>query len=184
MGGFYNALSSAVVADVLHEANRSVAGFTIAAVQICAVAATSTQRSSGRVSRQVFGGSLVLAAGLTAVVAAVLVTSTPAFLVATGVAGAGYGVLYLGAVRTVARLAPPGRRAEVLAALNVVNYLSLSIPSVLAGAAIAGIGLRDASVVFCAVLAALAVVSAVLQRPTKRPAEDRREAARTGACRR
>jgi Major Facilitator Superfamily len=184
MGGFYNALSSAVVADVLHEANRSIAGFTIAAVQVCAVAASSTQPSSGRASRQIFAGSLVLAAGLAAVVGAVFAGSTPAFLVATGVAGGGYGVLYLGAVRTVALLAPPGRRADVLAALNVVNYLSLSIPSVLAGVAIAGIGLRTASVVFCTVLAALAMVSAVLQRPTNRPPEDRREGAPTGACRR
>jgi hypothetical protein len=157
LGGFYNALSSSVIADTLHEDNRSIAGFTIAALQLCAISASVAQPPTWRPARQVFGGSLVLTAGLAAAIWSIYATSTPAFVAASAIAGAGYGVLYLGAVRIVALLAPAGRRADVLAALNVVNYLSLSIPSFVAGAAIAGLGLRMTSIVFCLVLGLLAV---------------------------
>jgi hypothetical protein len=168
LGGFYNALSSSVIGQTLHEGNRSIAGFMIAALQLSAISASTAAPSSWRPARQVFGGSVVLTAGLGTAIWAIYLVSIPVFLVATVLAGCGYGVLYLGAVRVVALLAPAGRRADVLAALNVVNYLGLSIPSVLAGAAIAGLGLRNTSVVFCAALAALAVASAATQFPATR----------------
>jgi hypothetical protein len=70
-------------------------------------------------------------------------------------------------VRLVALMAPPGQRAEPLAALNIVNYLSLSVPTLVAGAAITRTGLPETAVVYCLTMLSLAVVSVVAATRTR-----------------
>lgn len=163
LGGFYNSLSGSIALHVLGEPNKTVAGFAIMVLQVAAVATSVTAAQRLRSTRLVASGSLVLVVGLT-VLTLSLGTGTPwVFFVGTGLSGAGYGAIYLGAIRTLATLAPQGRRAELFAALNVVNYLSLSVPTILAGVLATHVGLRVTAISFVLVLLILAAASAVAQ---------------------
>ena len=76
-------------------------------------------------------------AGLTAGVVGVLVAitegSTTGFLLATVVAGAGFGSGFQGAIRTVLVETPPADRAGVLSIVYLVSYLGMGVPAVVAG---------------------------------------------------
>ena len=61
-------------------------------------------------------------------VLALAVSSFPVFVVAAIVAGSGFGVAFLGSLRTVSQLAEPHERAALLSAVYVVSYLAFSIP--------------------------------------------------------
>jgi hypothetical protein len=167
VGGLYNSLAGSVSVEVLGESSKAVGGFAIAVLQVAAVGTSALMRPSAAPDRLVLWGSVTLAAGVSLIGAALLLGSTPVFFAGTALAGAGYGVLYLGAVHLVALMAPPGERAEPLAALNVVNYLSLSVPTLVAGAAITRIGLQETAVVYCSAMLVLAGVSAAAATRTR-----------------
>jgi MFS family permease len=171
IGGFYNSLAGSVSVELLAESGRAVGGFAIAMMQVAAVSASTLTRPSAAPAWLVLLGSLALAFGLAFIAGSLILGSTPAFFVGTALAGGGYGVLYLGAVRTVALMAPVGQRAEPLAALNVANYLSLSVPTVLAGAAITRIGLEQTAIAYCLVVLVLALSSALAATRTGMAAE-------------
>jgi len=71
--------------------------------------------------------------------------------------GFGWGACFLGGFRAVSALASPTRRGELLAALYVVAYLAMSVPSVVAGFASASLGLRTTAIVFFAAVGGLAL---------------------------
>jgi predicted MFS family arabinose efflux permease len=167
VGGLYNSLAGSLSVEVLGESSKAVGGFASAVLQVAAVGTSALTRPRTPPNRLVLWGSLALAAGIALVAAALLLGSTPVFFAGTALAGGGYGALYLGAVRLVALMAPPGQRAEPLAALNVVNYLSLSVPTLVAGAAITRTGLPETAVVYCLTILSLAVVSAVAATRTR-----------------
>jgi MFS family permease len=161
MGGFYNSLSGSVITQILGQPNRALAGLAITALQVCSVVASLISPPDAAPWRLVQRGSAALALGLLALGASLWIGSEAGYFLATAVAGAGYGVLYMGAIRVLAQVAQPGQRAGPLAALNVVNYLSLSVPTVLVGQAATWFGLRPTAIVLCLVLAILACAAVV-----------------------
>ena len=106
------------------------------------------------------GGSLVLAAGMAGTVASLSADSAALFLIASGVTGAGFGVAFMGAIRLVSTAAPPDQRAAVMSAFYVVAYLALSIPTVIAGLAVPGLGIEPTFRIFGAVVVVLALATA------------------------
>ncbi len=97
-----------------------------------------------------------VATGLaTAAVAAALIDHQPS----TRPGLAGFGSTFLGAFRTLAAAASPARRGELIAALYVVAYLAFSLPAVVAGVLTTHVGLRDTSIGYATVVAALAIGS-------------------------
>ena len=74
-------------------------------------------------------GSLVLAGGMAATVVSLSADSVALFLAASALTGAGFGVAFMGAIRSIATAAPIEQRAAVMSAFYVVAYLSLSIPT-------------------------------------------------------
>jgi MFS family permease len=168
MGGFYNSLSGSVAVQILGHANRAISGFAILTLQAAAIAASLAMPALARAPRVVVAGSCVLAAGLGVLALSLVAGSTTAFFLGTALAGAGYGAVYLGTVRVLADLAPAGRRAELMSALNVVNYLSLSVPTLAAGVLATHVGLRPTAISFCLVLVALALTSVVALTGAKR----------------
>ena len=74
------------------------------------------------------------------------------------VAGAGFGMGFLGAFQTLTSLSEPARRAELLAAVFVVNYLAFSIPAVAAGVAVPSFGLPAVAQTYGSVVVVLALV--------------------------
>lgn len=80
--------------------------------------------------------------------------------------GVGFGVVFMGSFRALAALATAADRAELLSAIYVVAYLSMSVPAVAAGLAVTKYGLKDTTVVFaCATAATLVVAIVGARRP-------------------
>ena len=99
-------------------------------------------------------------------------------------AGAGFGVAFLGALRTLAAAIPPAHRAEVMSALYVVAYLAISLPAILAGILVTPLGLISTFEIFGSVVAAVALVVAVeayRQRPRAARVAQRRPGRRFAA---
>ncbi len=74
------------------------------------------------------------------------------------VAGAGQGMAFLGAMREINAVAPPGRHAEVLSGFYVVTYLGTGLPVLGVGLLATSIGLLPAVEWFSAAAAAIAVL--------------------------
>jgi len=66
----------------------------------------------------------------------------------TVVAGVGFGASALGSFGTLARIAGPDERSELLAAALVIAYLAFSLPALAAGLAATSFGLHPTTVVY------------------------------------
>ena len=98
-------------------------------------------------SRVIWGTRISLVAGFGSVAIAV-------------VAGVGVGLALLGVNRTLIPLAPPGRRAGLIAAIFIISFLGLSIPALIAGVATTHVGLHRTALAYCAAIAALVAAAA------------------------
>lgn len=159
IGGLYFSLGPALSAIVYSSQNHIFSGLAVFMLGI-----------SGAVSQLLFGrtapwagavyGSLGLAAGMAMIVASAATTSALLFTVGTIICGAGFGVAFLGGLRTLSAVIPPEHRAATMSAFYVVAYGSLSVPAVLAGLLVEPLGLEKTFEIFGSViiLVALAVV--------------------------
>jgi MFS family permease len=93
-------------------------------------------------------GVVALAVGMVLVVWAVSERLLGLFIPATLLVGAGSGMAFMGSMALVNATAPPDKRAQVLAAYNIVGYLALSLPIVGVGLVIGVLGLQGATQVF------------------------------------
>lgn len=119
-------------------------------------------------------GSLALAVGMGAIVASAATGSPLLFTLGSVVAGAGFGVAFLGGLRTLAAAIPAEHRAATMSAFYVVAYGSLSVPAVIAGLVVEPLGVRETFEIFgsaIVVVALLVAREAWRQRP--RPAARR-----------
>src|SRR5215208_1016482 len=106
------------------------------------------------------GGSVALAVGVLLIVGAAATSSPTLFLAGAMIGGAGFGIAFLGGLRTLTVAIPPEHRASVMSAFYVVAYLSLSVPAVLAGVAATEFGLQETFEWFGTAVAALALLVA------------------------
>ena len=74
--------------------------------------------------------------------------------------GGGWGVAFMGAIRSISAAAPAQRRAGVIAAFYVVAYIALSVPSVIAGLAVPRLGIEPTFRIFGAAVIVLAFLTA------------------------
>src|SRR5215217_3261455 len=141
IGGLYLALSPSLTAQLFDTHSHLAGG-----------AAVLAMAGPGGLSQLVFHklapraamgwGSLVLAGGMTATVLSLSTGSPGLFLAASTVTGVGFGVAFMGAIRLISTVAPIDQRASVMSAFYVVAYLSLSVPTLIAGLAVPGLGLE------------------------------------------
>jgi MFS family permease len=106
------------------------------------------------------GGSVALAIGMLGVVAAASIESSALFMAGVVVGGAGFGVAFLGGLRTLSAAIPPEHRGAVMSAFYIVAYLSISVPAILAGVLVTPLGLEPTFEIFGSAIAALALVVA------------------------
>ena len=126
-------------------------------------------------------GSLALAVGMLVVVAAASTDSASLYVAGTIVAGAGFGVAFLGALRALSAAIPPEHRGSVMSAFYVVAYASISVPAILAGVLDTPLGLRATFEIFGSAIAGVALLVAVLAwRSRPRDAARRTEPAKCG----
>lgn len=157
--GVLLALGPKLVAELL-DGGSHLAGSTIMFTTVVAATAASVAVRHAEVRRATIGGSLVLALGMAAMAAALSSGSLAVLLAAGAVAGAGFGVAFLGALRALTRVVPEHHRAETMAAFYLVAYGSNALPALAAGVAIAHFDLLPTFRVFALAVAFVALAAA------------------------
>jgi MFS family permease len=125
-----------------------------------AIASAVVQRVDPRTL--LVGGSVVVLAGVGLTLLAVDVGSSALLYAGSTIAGLGFGPAFSGVVRGLGPLAPPEQRGALFAALYIVVYVSISVPTVAAGLATTHYGLNDTTYVYGAIVMALAAATAVV----------------------
>lgn len=161
LGGLYLALGPSIVAAMLRSDNV-VAGGSVIFVLTGVGAITSIAARGAQPARAMVAGCLLLAVGVGVTAAAIAASSVPGFFAGTVVAGAGFGLSFLGTFRTLVALAPPTGRAGLITAIYIVSYLAFSLPVIAAGVAATHEGLRDTAVVYACAVAILSLAAAGL----------------------
>ncbi len=158
------ALTPTILAKVMGSTSLPVAGaVTFTLFGVAALAQVLTARTSR--GRQLVMIAAFSGLGLIALATSVLTASLALFVVALGLTGAGVGQLFRAAVVTVSGLAGPDERGQVLAALYLIAYVGLAVPTVLVGVALTLAPAVPVIVVFCAlVLVAVLGASAAMAR--------------------
>lgn len=86
------------------------------------------------------GGASALVVGMVASLIALVLHGTVEFFAASMIAGAGFGLGFQGAIRSVVAAAAAAERAAVLSVVFIVSYLALGLPAVAAGVVVARTG--------------------------------------------
>lgn len=158
LGGLYMSLGPSIVDAVFGIDDRFVAGLAIATMfgsgTVAAVVMT------GRLPRHVvLTGVVLLAAGVLAVVASVLVESVGLYFAATAVAGVGWGSVFVGAMNVIGGMGRPHERGRIFATTFTVCYLAFSVPAMIAGASAGAFGLTVTAVGYGVGVAVVALAS-------------------------
>jgi MFS family permease len=169
-GGLVLSLGPSLAATTLDVSGHVIGGVMIATLCVSGGVAQIALRGLA-VRDAVRGGGLSMLAGLGLLVLAVEDGSGVALFAAVVLIGIGFGLVFMGSFRSLAALASDEDRAELLSAIYVVAYLSMSVPAVAAGLAVTGYGLKDTTVVFACATAATVVVAIV---GARRPAPEHR----------
>jgi MFS family permease len=159
IGGLFLSLGPELSATLFHSSNHLVAGV---GVFVLAASGATAQLVFGRTAPWLgaSAGSVALAIGLLLIVTSAAEDSTALFLAGGMIAGAGFGVAFLGALRTLSAAIPNEHRAEVMSALYVVAYLAISVPAIVAGILVTELGLITKFEIFGSVVAAIALLVA------------------------
>ncbi len=158
IGGFYLSLGPSLAAELLHSEQRTVGGLVV--FVLIGLGSFATLFLSGWTNRRLgYFGSFCMVIGLLLVLYAVSVGSLLLFFAGSVVLGTGWGPSYMAGFRAIAALAPPQHRAEILAALYVVNYLFFSLPAMAAGLAATHFGLHAATLAFGAIVTCMGAVA-------------------------
>jgi MFS family permease len=171
IAGLFLSLGPQLSADLFHTTNHLVAGIGVFALS---GAAAVGQLAFGRTVpwAGAAGGSIALSAGMVLLVIAAATDSSLAFLAGSVIGGAGFGVAFLGALRTLTTVIPTEHRAAVMSAFYVVAYAALSLPAIAGGLVVSSLGVLPTFAVFGSLAAALALVVA-FQAWRTRPATHR-----------
>jgi MFS family permease len=166
VGGLYLSLGPVLAAELMNTTNHLAGGAAVLAVAV--PGALSQYLWKGLDARRAASiGSGVLAVGMLLTAASLSTGSAPVFLAATAIMGGGFGLAFLGALRSLTSVVPERNRAEVMSAFYVVAYLSISVPAVVAGLAVPGLGLETTFRIFSAIVAVLALAVSIATHRTQ-----------------
>lgn len=161
IGGLSLALGPELLGKLFHTTDHLVGGLSVFALAGTASVAQLVFRRSAPWAAAA-AGSVALAVGLLGIVLAATTGSGPLYVLATLVAGAGFGVAFLGALRALSSAIPPEHRSSVMSAFYLVAYASLSVPAILAGVLTTPLGLNATFEIFGSVIAVIALLVAAL----------------------
>ena len=179
VGGFYLSLGPSLILQLAVSTNRILGGVAIAlltgigAISIVVFSSWPPPRSAR------MGGSTMLV-GLAITIGAVGLRAPALFFAGSAVTGVGFGVTWLGVVRSLVIRSSPTARGALLAAIFIVAYLSFAVPAVIAGVLVTRIGLHDAALWYGGAVWVLALAGLIgtltLGRPARRPEQEAAEA--------
>jgi MFS family permease len=171
--GLLTSLAPSFLAGTLNQPSHALAGAVSFAV--FATAALAQTVTASRTAQQLLTAAIpALLAGLGLLTIAVWLPSPSfgVFLAGDIVVGAGSGLMFKGAIATVAEISSPEHRAEALAGLFLAAYLGLAGPVIGLGALTQIASTRVSLLVFAAllVLGILAATAPLLGRHASHPA--------------
>lgn len=156
VGSFYLSLGPSLTLQLAGSSNRVLGGLAIALLAGVGAIAIIVARSWQPRRAAVVGG-VAMVVGLALTVVAVELKTATLFFAATTVTGIGFGLGWLGVLRSLVGQASPTGRGALLAAIFIVAYLSFGLPAVAAGYEVTRIGLHQAALWFGAAVDLLAV---------------------------
>lgn len=160
LGGLYLSLGPSLAASLLGDDSRIAGGLVIAALLGVGAASSAFVRAVDP-RAIVVKGLLVLMAGVAVTLIAVAMDSTMGLYAGSVLAGLGFGPAFSGVMRTLTPLAPPDKRGALLASTYIAIYLSFSVPTLLAGVAVANFPLRDTTYFYGLLVMILAGITTV-----------------------
>jgi hypothetical protein len=148
LAGLYGSLGPAVLRAMSPSSPTVLGGFILFELAMVASVTTIVLRAhDGR--RQMVAGLASIIVGVAGLAVAIAAGSVTGFLLATVVAGFGFGSGLQGSIRTTVPLAEPHERAGLLAAVYLVCYAGMGVPAVAAGFAVShGTDLTTAAVTY------------------------------------
>jgi predicted MFS family arabinose efflux permease len=163
LGGLYLSLGPSVAAGIFGLRNHLIGGLVV--TLLCGAGALTAFAMRRWPTNRVLGISAILLSGGTALtLAGVEVHSVALAAAGTVLAGVGFGASALATFGTLARLAGPGERSELLAVALVIAYVAFSLPAVAAGFAATSVGLHTTTVVYSLGVVALGLIAVTAQR--------------------
>jgi MFS family permease len=168
LGGLMLSEGGSLVGTVFGQGNHGVVGLVIGVFPISG-ATTALLARNLRPPTMARLGSAILIVGTGAFLGALWSSSFALFVVASIIAGSGFGSAFLGALRSVSQLAEPHERAALLSAIFVVSYLAFSIPALIAGVLTTHVGLQATSFGYAGFVALAAVGAFALGPPAGTP---------------
>ena len=162
LGGLYLSLGPSVAVSLFGLSNHLIGGLVVTLLWGSGALTAFALRT--RPTSSVLGMSaILLSAGTALMLAGVERHSVALGVIGTVVAGGGFGASGLGSFGTLARIARPGERSELLAAALVIAYLAFSLPAVGAGFASTSFGLHFTAVAYSLCVVALGLVALGVQ---------------------
>jgi hypothetical protein len=162
LGGLYLSLGPSVAASLFGLSNHLVGGLVV--TLLCATGAVTAfalrSRPTGKVLRL---AAVLLTTGTAITLLGVQLELIALAAIGTVVAGIGFGASALACFGTLARLAGPQERGELLAVALVISYLAFSLPAVVAGLAATTFGLHATALVYGGVVVVLGLITLVIQ---------------------
>ncbi len=162
LGGLYLSLGPSVAAGIFGLSNHLIGGLVV--TLLCGAGAlTAFVLRTWPTDRILRISAITLAAGTALTLAGVELHTVALAVGGTVVAGVGFGASALATFGTLARIAAPGERSELLAVALVIAYLAFSLPAVAAGFASTTVGLHATTVVYSLGVVALGLIALVVQ---------------------
>jgi MFS family permease len=158
LGGLYFSLGPSLARDIAGSESHVIGGVLLFLLSVSGTVATlALRRVESR--RLMVGGCLALVAGVAVTLGGVAAGSVVLLLLGTTVAGAGFGIAFLGSYRLLVTLAGPDERGRLISAIFLLSYLSFCLPTLAAGDAVGRIGLRPTALWYGSAVIVLALLS-------------------------
>jgi MFS family permease len=162
LGGLYLSLGPSVAASLFGLSNHLIGGLVV--TLLCAAGAlTAFALRNWPTSRVLVLSAITLSAGTALSLIGLEIHTVALAAAGTVVAGVGFGASALASFGTLARLAAPSERSELLAVALVIAYLAFSLPAIGAGFASTSFGLHATAVVYGLGIVALGLMALAAQ---------------------
>ena len=160
LGGLYLSLGPSVAAALFGLGSHLVGGLVV--TLLCGVGALSALAAFRRPPESLLApAGAMLAVGTVVTLVGLSTTTVVLAAVGTVIAGLGFGTASLACFGTLARIAGPDVRGELMAVAYTVAYVAFSVPAVVAGVATGVFGLAAVAQVYALVVVVLGIVAVV-----------------------
>jgi MFS family permease len=170
LGGLYLSLGPSVAVGIFGLRNHLIGGLVVTLLA-GAGAVTAFVLRAWPTKTVLTISAILLSAGTALTLAGVEAHAVALAFGGTVAAGVGFGASALASFGTLARIAAPGERSELLAAALVIAYLAFSLPAVAAGFASTSFGLHPTTVVYSLGVVTLGLIALAAQALRSAPQE-------------